>query len=207
MKFKFYALKLSGIIILVFILELLIPSFIEVFVLNEKAFSQIWRFLTAVFLHSGVAHLLYNIFALALFGSILERIIGGRKFLIIFFITGILANLFSVNFYSSSLGASGAIFGVIGALIVVRPWQVVWAFGLPMPIFIAGILWGIGDVIGAVGFLSGNPIDNIGNLAHLSGMIFGLVFGALYRKKKKRRKNKIRIKERDIRKWEEGFLR
>ena len=58
----------------------------------------------------------------------------------LFFISGILANLISVNFYNSSLGASGAIFGVIGALVVVRPWMFVWAFGLPLPMIVAGIL-------------------------------------------------------------------
>ena len=122
-----------------------------------------------------------------LFGSILERLAGGRKFLAVFFITGILANFLSVNFYSTSLGASGAIFGVIGAIIVTRPMLPIWAFGLPMPIFIAGILWGVGDVIGAYGFLSGNPIDSTGNLAHLSGMFLGLIFGAIYKTKKRKK--------------------
>jgi len=101
--------------------------------LNGDAFDgEIWRFLTAVFLHGGVGHILFNGFALLLFGSILERFVGGRRFLIVFFVTGILANLISVNFYSSSLGASGAIFGVIGALVIVRPGLTVWAFGMPM---------------------------------------------------------------------------
>jgi uncharacterized protein len=207
-KFKFYALKLSGIMIVVFVLQLIIPVFTDWFVLNESAWSVTgwYRFFSAVFLHGGLGHLAYNIFALALFGSILEGLIGGKKFLTVFFVTGILANLFSVNFYSSSLGASGAIFGVIGALIFVRPLQVVWAFALPMPVFIAGIVWAVGDIIGAIGYFSGNPLDNTGNLAHLSGMFFGLVLGALFRKRKKRRERKIMVDERSVRKWEEGFL-
>jgi len=205
--FRFYALKLSGIMIFVFVLQLLISGFTGFFVLNELAVDgwQIWRFLTAVFLHGGAGHLLYNLFALALFGSILEKLVDGKKFLIIFFVTGILANVFSVNFYSASLGASGAIFGVIGALIFVRPMQVVWAFGLPMPIFVAGIAWAIGDIIGAVGFFSGNPLDNTGNLAHLSGMFFGLILGALYRKRR-RKKQKLVLDEKSVREWEDGWL-
>jgi len=130
----------------------------------------------------------------------------GKKLLIVFFLTGILANLFAGNFYSSSLGASGAIFGVIGALIVVRPLQAVWAFGLPMPIFIAGIAWVIGDIIGAVGFFSGNPLDNTGNLAHLSGMAVGFIFGGIYRRKI-RKSPKVEIDEGLIEDWENNFLR
>lgn len=211
MKFGFYALKLCIVMILIFLIQILVSGFTELFVLNSESWAQIWRFVTSIFLHSGAAHLIYNLFALALFGSILEALIGGRRFLIVFFAGGILANLIAVNFYSNSLGASGAIFSVIGALIVVRPMLAVWAFGMPMPIFVAGILWGIGDFIGAYGFLTGNPIDNTGNIAHLSGMFFGMVIGAFFRGKVQRqrkiRREGFRIDEREIRNWEERYLR
>ena len=186
MKFRFYAFKLSGIMILVFLAQLFILGATDLFILNESAFSEVWRFVSAIFLHGSLLHLTYNLFALLLFGSILESLIGGKRFLSVFFIAGILANLISVNFYSSSLGASGAIFGVIGALIVVRPMMVVWAFGMPMPIFVAGILWGIGDLIGAVSFLSGNSVDNTGNIAHLSGLFFGILSGFFMKNRKRR---------------------
>ena len=211
MKFRYYSFKLAGIMILVFLAQVIFKEygFTEFFVLNGAALEnlQVWRFFSSIFLHGGLGHLAYNLFALVLFGSILETLIGGKKFLWVFFITGVLANIVSVNFYSSSLGASGAIFGVIGALVFVKPMQVVWAFGLPMPIFIAGILWGIGDVMGAIGFLVGNPISNTGNIAHLSGMFFGLLFGAMFKKKRVRKsKNKFVIDESSVRKWERGWL-
>ena len=199
--------------IIVFLLQLFFKGFTELFILDANAIPQVWRFFTAIFLHGGLAHLLYNMFALALFGSILESLIGARRFLLVFFVTGIIANIIAVNFYSASLGASGAIFGVIGALIIVRPLLIVWAFGLPMPIFVAGILWGIGDVIGAVGYLSGNPIDDTGNIAHLSGMFFGFIFGALFRNKAKERKNitekadRVKIKENEMREWEDYYFK
>ncbi len=202
-KFKFYALKLSGIMILIFILQLVFSKsgFTELFLLDGNSWAQPWRFLTAIFLHGNIVHLLYNIFALALFGSILEQLIGANKFLRIFLISGILANLISINFYPNSLGASGAIFGIIGALVVIRPWMFVWAFGLPMPMLIAGILWAIGDVIGI--FVP----DGIGNIAHLSGMFFGLIFGLLYKERRRKIYNKIIVDEKSIRKWEKGFMR
>ncbi|MBS3081871.1 rhomboid family intramembrane serine protease [Candidatus Pacearchaeota archaeon] len=178
-RFRFYALKLCGWIFVVFLLQLFVNGFTELFLLDSSSFTQIWRFFTAIFLHGGIAHLLYNVFALALFGSMLERFIGGKRFLIVFFVTGILANVVSVNFYGSSLGASGAIFGVIGTLIFIKPLMFVWAFGFPMPLFVAGIIWITGDLMGFF-YATGS---NVANLAHLSGMFFGILFGFIYRKK------------------------
>ncbi|MAG26265.1 hypothetical protein CMI47_11985 [Candidatus Pacearchaeota archaeon] len=215
MKFGFWAFKLSGIIILVFLAQMFISGFTNWFVLDGQSWIQPWRFVSSVFLHGGLAHIAFNLFALVLFGSILERLIGSRRFLIVFFVTGVLANLVSVNFYSSSLGASGAIFGVIGALIIVRPMLTVWAFGMPMPIFIAGIFWVGADVLGTIGFFTGNPIDNTGNIAHLSGILFGFIFGGMWRgvraefgkhKEMKIKDDRVDLDEQAIRAWEEKYL-
>ena len=182
-KFKFYALKFCLLCIIVFILQQ-ISGFTELFVLNNKALYnyEYWRFLTSIFLHGSTIHLLYNLFALALFGSILEKFIGGKKFLLVFFLSGIFANIIAINFYDSSLGASGAIYGILGALTILRPLMVVWAFGLPMPMFIAAILWTIGAVLGI--FMP----SNIGHIAHLSGIFIGVLFGIILRVARKRRR-------------------
>jgi membrane associated rhomboid family serine protease len=203
MKSKYYALKLCLLCIVVFFIQLFSDSFTDLLLLNSEAFYQPWRFLTSIFLHGSVTHLLYNIFALALFGTFLESFIGSKKFLLLFLATGIVANLIAVNFYPSSLGASGAIFGVIGALVVIRPGMIVWAFGLPMPLFIAGVLWATGDFIGL--FVP----SNIGNIAHLSGMFLGLIFGLFFRdwKRRKRVVGGIIIEERSIRRWEDNYLK
>lgn len=206
-KFKFYAFWLSAICIIVFILQNLIPGFTELFMLDSDSYLQIWRFLTAIFLHGSLAHLIYNLFALLLFGSIAEKLVGGKKFLIVFFVSGIAANIIAGNFYSSSLGASGAIFGIIGLIVILKPGMAVWAFGLPMPMFLAGILWMAGDLLGAVGFFIGNPIDNTGNIAHLAGMFIGMVFGFFYKEKKiKKERYRVELDEDNIRRWEDFYL-
>ena len=206
-KFNFYAFWLAGVCIVVFILQILFSGFTEMVVLTQD-YSQIWRFLTAIFLHGSLIHLVYNIFALVLFGSIVERLAGGKKFLIIFFASGIFANIVSSWFYPSSLGASGAIFGIIGAIVLMRPGMTVWAFGLPMPMLIAGILWATGDLLGAYGYFSGNPIDNTGNIAHLAGMFIGIIFGFFLREKRTNFVNdKLRLNENYIRSWEDNYLR
>ena len=203
MKFRFYALWLSLICIILFILQNMINGFTELFVLNQNSYMQIWRVVTAIFLHGGLSHLVYNLFALILFGTLLEKLIGGRNFLLTFFLAGIGANIISVFFYPSSLGASGAIFGIIGTLIIVRPLLIVFAFGIPMPIIVAGILWVGGDVMG-IFFPSG-----VGNIAHLTGMFLGLLIGAFLRdwRKQQKRKDHLRVDEGYMRHWEDHYMK
>lgn len=207
-KFKFYAIKLSLVMILIFIAQVFLTGFTDFFVLNQLSWQQPWRFVTSIFLHGGLGHLVLNLFALLFFGSILEKFISSKRFLIVFFTTGILANLISVNFYSSSLGASGAIFGILGALVIIRPLMTVFAFGIPMPLFVAGILWAAADLLGAIGFFTGNPIDNTGNIAHLSGMAFGILFGSFYRKLlTKKKKLNVSLDENKVRNWEVTWMK
>ena len=209
-KYRFYAFKLAGICILVFFIQMIFAGFTDMFLLSAESWTQIWRFVTSIFLHADGVHLLYNMFALILFGGILEKLIGSKRLLIVFFTTGILANIISINFYSSSLGASGAIFGLIGALIVVRPGLMIWAFGMPMPIIVAGILWMSGDLIGI--FIP----SNVANIAHLAGIGFGLMFGEFYRKLKlgkirssreQDRKRKVIVDEKSVRVWENYHMK
>ncbi|OGJ15451.1 hypothetical protein A3K73_04235 [Candidatus Pacearchaeota archaeon RBG_13_36_9] len=203
-KFRFYALWLCLICVGVFIVQTVSPGFTDAFVLNQASYFQPWRFLTSVFLHGSFAHLLYNLFALALFGSILEKLIGGKKFLTVFFLSGLLANLVAVNFYSSSLGASGAIYGILGCLAVIKPKMAVWVYSLPMPMFLAAILWIAGSIIGI--FIP----DNTGHIAHLSGIIIGLLFGLFVRLKIPRKisyTRKIEIPESYMRDWEKVYMR
>ena len=204
MKFKFFTLWLAAACIIMFVMQLTIPNFTESLLLNQQSFIQPWRFITAIFLHGSVTHLLYNLFALVLFGLILEKLIGSSRFLVVFFAGGIIANLVSVNFYPSSLGASGAIFGIIGAVAMLKPLMTVWAFNLPMPMFVAAILWVIGDMLGI--FM---PSDTA-NIAHLSGIAVGLILGLAFRlaiKFPKSEEHKIRIPESQMREWEDEYVR
>jgi len=188
---------------MVFVMQIFIPGFTELFILNQRVFDgEIWRYLTAVFLHGGIVHLFYNLFALLLFGFVLERTIGSNRFLIVFLSSGIFANVIAVNFYDSSLGASGAIYGILGMIAVLRPFMIVWAFGLLMPMFLAAILWAIGDILGAFGF----GAQNVGNMAHLSGIGVGALIGILFKDKKRIKKDRIRIPENFVKEWERRYM-
>jgi len=200
-KMKFYSLWLCLICIGVFILQLIIPGFTELFVLNQTSWFQVWRFITSIFLHASLLHLLYNLFALALFGIILEKLIGSNKFLLVFFASGIIANLIAVNFYDSSLGASGAIYGILGCLAVIRPLMMIWAFGFPMPMFIAAILWVGAGVLGV--FMP----SNVGDIAHLSGIGVGFLIGLILREWRRTKRELIRVPEGYMRIWENNYMR
>jgi membrane associated rhomboid family serine protease len=208
-RIKFYFLWLSGICIIMFILQNLILGFTESLLLNKSALSgEIWRFLSAIFLHSSLEHLIFNLAALLLFGFTAEKLVGSKIFLLVFLGTGIIANIVSVNFYSSSLGASGAIMGIIGLIVAIRPGMMVWAFGLILPMWIAAIVWIIGDTLGL--FMP----TNVGNIAHLSGIFVGLLIGISLRiknKKKNPRENnnkvKIEIPDYYVKDWEEKYMK
>ena len=201
-KVKYYSLWICLICIIVFAIQLMIPSFTDLFVLNSSSYIQPWRFVTSIFLHGSPTHLLYNLFALFFFGLILEKTVGSKRFLWVFFTSGILANIISINFYTSSLGASGAIMGILGALTVIRPLMNVWAFGVIMPMAAAAVVWVLGDVIGI--FMP----DNVGHIAHLSGIFFGLIFGIVFRTKhhKQKKTHRIEVPEHIMRRWETLYM-
>jgi len=207
MKNRYFSIGIALICIIVFIFQQIIPGLTDVLLLNKNAVSgEIWRFLTSIFLHANLSHLVLNLFALIMFGLILEKLIGSKRFLIIYFSAGILANIFAVFFYSNSLGASGAIFGIIGALAVIRPLMTVWVFNLPLPMFVAAIIWAGIDILGVL-----FPTD-VGNIAHLTGLAAGLALGFYFRIKHFRnlevRANyaRINIPENYMRDWEDRFL-
>ncbi len=202
---RWIALYLVLFISLVFAFQVIFPSITDEFVLvSADAAARPWTLVTSIFLHGDITHLLYNMLALGLFGSLLEHVIGEKKFLLIFFATGLASSFASTFLYSSVLGASGAIFGVIGALAIMRPRQIVWALGVPMPMIVAAMAWGVLDVLGLF-----TP-SNIANLGHLGGLFAGIVIGLYLRKlhpePKPRKKHRI-VDDQTLDEWEHRFMR
>ncbi|MEM5778618.1 MAG: rhomboid family intramembrane serine protease [Candidatus Aenigmatarchaeota archaeon] len=202
---KWYALKIVIICVIVFVFQIIFENLTNDFSLNSTYFlSRPWTIVTYIFLHGSFEHLFYNMFALGLFGSALESIIGSKKFLITFFISGIIAGLGSLIFYSSSIGASGAVYGILGALAVLRPRMTVYIGFVPLPIAMAVTFWAIGDLIGLF-----FPTDLIAYAAHLFGLCFGLIYGLKLRKiygEKFFGKKKEEISDKEFRIWEEKYM-
>ncbi|OIO25269.1 hypothetical protein AUJ14_04600 [Candidatus Micrarchaeota archaeon CG1_02_55_22] len=151
-------------------------GFDQLFMLSGSTVAaRPWTLITSMFLHGSILHLLLNMWALFVFGSLLEPKIGAKKFLAVYFVAGLLANAAFLAFYPANifgLGASGAIFGIIGALTVLEPNIQLLVFFIPMPLWIAAILWALYDLV-----LLQAPGSAIANAAHLGGLAAGLAAG------------------------------
>jgi len=162
-----------------FLFQLLVQGFTEGGVLQSGLLlTEPWRIITCMFLHANTEHLMFNMFALFVFGNQLERRIGGGAFLFIYFMSGLLGSIGFMFFsepWESALGASGAIYGIIGALVVVAPRMIVYFFGLfPLPMAAAGIVYALIELFGF------GAADNIAHSAHLLGLAGGYLFTRAY---------------------------
>ena len=199
------SLALVAIIIVVFVLQQTDPRITESLKLSSgKALEEPWILISSMFLHADIVHLLFNSLGIALFGSILEEIIGKTKFIALFFMGGIFASIVAAFYYPSALGASGAIFAIIGATAVLRPLMVVWVSYLPMPMFLAAISWAAADLFGFI------IPSNVAHVAHLGGLFFGIIFAFIIRGKKPlfphKKKHQDPVSKSEFDNWERSYL-
>ncbi|HXX20077.1 MAG TPA: rhomboid family intramembrane serine protease [Candidatus Acidoferrum sp.] len=151
--------------------------------------GYIWQPLTYLFLHGGLLHIFFNLLYLAMFGADLEHTWGRRKFYTYFFLCGIGAGLIDMGvrflvvalgfagpglLHASTIGASGAIYGILLACAVVMPHRQVWFF--PLPISLSMRLFVI--VSGAIEFFLtiGATGDGVSHVCHLGGMLVGYLY-------------------------------
>lgn len=144
-----------------------------------------YQLVTHMFLHGGFLHILFNMYALWLFGSVLERIWGPKKFLIFYFVCGLAAGLAETFFVSGgpAIGASGAIMGLLAAFAYTFPNTQFYILPFPFPIkakWMAAIYAGI-DLFGGV---AGG--DDIAHFAHLGGLIMGFILVIIWNKSDKK---------------------
>jgi len=201
---EYWSVRIIAITAVIFVLQMVFPWITDSFALNSSSLSKPWEFVTHMFLHGGFEHIFYNMFALGLFGIILEKLIGGRRFLMIYFAGGVIAGIGAFLFYPSAIGASGAVFAVMGTLVVLRPKLTVFVFGIPMPMIVASAVWIAIDIFG-VFFPAGTA-----NTAHLAGLFFGFVVGFLIRKQFGEplfsEKRKQAFTDREFNSWENRWM-
>jgi len=133
-----------------------------------------WRLITALFVHFGMMHLLFNMWALAAFGALSERLLGITSFVFIYFVSGIAANLASITLRPSidTAGASGAIFGILGALLAVY-----WRNKRTLPFTVVRSERTSVFVFASFALLGGFLYKGVDNAAHFGGLITGLLLG------------------------------
>jgi membrane associated rhomboid family serine protease len=139
----------------------------------------LWQLATYIFLHGGFSHILFNLFALWMFGGELENFWGSRKFLFYFFFCGIGAGICTVIFsphqFIPVIGASGAIYGILlafGWLFPNRPIYIYFLFPIPAKFLV--IIYGLIELYASMEGTGGG----IAHLTHLGGLLFGILYMA-----------------------------
>jgi rhomboid protease GluP len=142
----------------------------------EIARGQWWRFVTPIFIHIGMLHLFFNSYALWMVGPQVEKLYGPASFVILYVLTGI-AGVYGSYFYhpqSISAGASGAIFGLFGVLLV---FGIRYRDAIP-PFFKRAVGTGVLPVI-VINLIIGFTIPGIDNAAHIGGLLAGGILAAV----------------------------
>lgn len=142
----------------------------------EIAQGQWWRFVTPIFLHIGLLHLGFNSYALWIVGPQVEKLYGGPRFVILYVLTGIagVAASWYTHPLAPSAGASGAIFGLFGVLLV---FGIRYRKNIP-PFFARAVGTGVLPVI-VLNLVIGFAIPGIDNSAHIGGLLSGAALAAI----------------------------
>jgi membrane associated rhomboid family serine protease len=160
-----------------YLVQLLIPTLQQQLFLPSidylSATNQWYRLITVALTHGGLLHLGFNMYALLVLGNPIEEAFGKNKFLIIFFVSllsGSLTSSYFASIYSASVGASGAVFGLFGAMVIVG--KRIGA-DIRSTVVIIGLNFVIGFALGGVDWR-----------AHLGGLIGGYIAAQIVLKKR-----------------------
>ena len=170
---------------LVFDSSLGLTNILALYPYNSGLFKP-YQLVTHMFAHGGFLHILFNMYALWIFGSVLERMWGPKKFLIFYLVCGLAAGLTQMFFVTNApaIGASGAIMGLLAAFAYTFPNTEFFIIPFPFPIkakYMAAIFAAY-DLFG--GFAGG---DNVAHFAHLGGLVMGLILVIIWNKTDKKR--------------------
>ena len=160
--------------------------------LRETPFSVYITLLVSMFMHGSIAHILGNMVFLWIFGDNIENTLGHVRYLIFYLVCGVLASLAHVfatqltggDLTIPSLGASGAISGVMGAYLLLFPTRRVTVILLRLvtqvPAIVAVGVWFVFQLINGLGMLGGGGSDGVAYAAHIGGFIAGLVLVKIF---------------------------
>lgn len=190
---RFTPVVLNLIIInaIMFVAQLVLDSSLDItnrlalYSYNSGLFEP-YQLVTHMFLHGGFLHILFNMYALWLFGTVLERLWGPKKFLIFYLVCGLaagVAQMFMSN--GAAIGASGAIMGLLAAFAYTFPNTEFYILPFPFPIK-AKYMAAIYAAIDLFGGFSGGSGDNIAHFAHLGGLVMGFVLVIIWNKTDKK---------------------
>lgn len=176
-------LRLAGIIEL--------EAFCALFYFKSPLFLP-FQFVTYMFMHGGFSHLFFNMFALWMFGNTIERYWGSKYFLIYYMVCGIGAGIIQeigqmlgfINPGAMTIGASGAVYGVLLAFGMTFPNEKIFIIPIPIPL---KAKYFVMIYVAIELFLGSSSNDNVAHYAHLGGMLFGLILILYWKARAKKR--------------------
>ena len=159
--------------VLLFLLPILFGSYdyiINKFCIHGPSirYGEYYRLITGIFLHGSIMHLVFNIYALYVIGSQIENYFGRFKYIIIYLFSGLMGALFSMTFggNNASIGASGAIFGLMGSLLY---------FGYHYRVYLGNVLKTQLIPLIIFNLTLGFMLSGVDNFAHIGGLIGGVL--------------------------------
>ena len=173
--------------VFVFLILFSMPEAMREAVFNSLSFSmgsaaEFWRWLTSLFLHLSASHLFFNMLGLYFFGKVLEHEVRPSWFLAIYFVGGLLGNLaFGATSAGLVAGASGCVFAVMGAAMLLNPIKKTHVFVIPLPLGIVAITYVLTEVF--VTYFD-PTLGGIAHIAHLGGLLTGAVFAFFHNPKR-----------------------
>lgn len=177
--------------VLVFSVQFYDPVYYEHLILNYGLIPahvmegrNFFNLITSMFLHANLIHLGMNMLFLLITGDGCERAMGSSRFLVFYLACGVLSGLFHVYMNSTSgiptIGASGAIFGVLAAFAILFPFRwLISLFGL-IPIPIPAIIFVFIEILSATALVASGAVENIAHTAHLGGFLAGVFLTLLF---------------------------
>lgn len=152
----------------------------------DSGLFEPYQLVTHMFAHdpSNIFHILFNMYALWMFGSVLERVWGPKRFLIFYLVCGLGAGVAQMLVGAPAIGASGAIMGLLAAFAYLFPNTEFFILPFPFPIK-AKYMVAIYAAIDLFGGLHPGSADNIAHFAHLGGMVMGFILVIIWGKNKK----------------------
>jgi membrane associated rhomboid family serine protease len=156
---------------------------------NVMEGRDLFTLITSMFLHANFIHLGMNMLFLLITGDGCERAMGSSRFLVFYLVCGVLSGLFHAYFNSTStiptIGASGAIFGVLAAFAILFPFRwVITLFGL-IPVPIPAIIFVFIQILSATALVASGVVENIAHTAHIGGFLAGVFITLLFGPRKR----------------------
>jgi len=174
---------------LIFLLICFVPEIINygaIYNISDNNF-QPWQIITTMFLHGGFMHILFNMLTLWFAGNFLEKNIGTNKFLILYFVSGILSSILCLLISPlPAIGASGAICGVMAAMLFIAPESKVllmFIFPIKLKTFIYGFTI-FTLIFGVLSLIDSSYGFNTAHFGHLGGLIGGYLIMYYWKNKK-----------------------